>query len=309
MITDAGNGFSKNKSTMITRYKEDYTVNNFGMMFFIRNINESKLWSTTYAPLYEAPDKYEVLFTLDKAKFIRIDGEIETQTEVIVSPEDNSEIRRITLINHGEKGIVEDWNFGYSKAKTKYVTLAHQDDRYAENYTEEILKKMEQSCNPLIAFTDYYEIRNGRIVKKNTMLSIKRLMLLPLRIRLLQKSKFIRRRILSFGCPICCPSVTYYKNNLPKIIFEAGFRSDEDWQAWEKLSLRKGEFIYCSKALTYHRIHEESATTAIIGERVRQTEDYDMFCKFWPEFIAKRLVRIYTKSEQSNQLETKSSHR
>lgn len=105
MITDGGNGFSKSKLTMVTRYKEDYTINNYGMMFFIRNVTDNRLWSATYAPLYDIPDKYEVLFTLDKAKFIRMDGEVETQTEIIVSPEDNSEIRRITLINHGEKEI------------------------------------------------------------------------------------------------------------------------------------------------------------------------------------------------------------
>src|SRR5215470_12307123 len=28
------------------------------------------------------------------------------------------------------RGIANDWNFGLSKTKTKYVTLAHQDDLY-----------------------------------------------------------------------------------------------------------------------------------------------------------------------------------
>lgn len=41
-------------------------------------------------------------------------------------------------------------------------------------------------------------------------------MLLPLRIRKFWSSKFIRRRILSFGCAICCPSVTFDKKNLPQ---------------------------------------------------------------------------------------------
>ncbi|WMJ89685.1 glycosyltransferase family 2 protein [Anaerocolumna sp. MB42-C2] len=206
-------------------------------------------------------------------------------------------------INTGDKGIVQDWNFAYKQADTKYATIAHQDDIYSKYYTEIMLKEMKQAEHPLIGFTDYAEIRQGKIVKNNTMLKIKRLMLLPLTVRYLQKSKFVRRRILSFGNPICCPSVTFCKDNLPDTVFLVGFRSDEDWQAWEKLSRRKGDYVYCSRILTYHRIHEESATTAIIGDQIRSKEDYEMFRRFWPECIAKFLAKFYSKSEKSNSLD------
>lgn len=208
-------------------------------------------------------------------------------------------------INMGEGGIVQDWNFAYSQAETKYVTIAHQDDVYSEYFTEMVLNQMEKAERPLISFTDYAEIRDEKLVKVNTMLKIKRLMLLPLKLRLFHKSRFVRRRILSFGCPICCPSVTFNKGNLPDTIFQVGYRSDEDWQAWEKLSKLKGEFVYCDEILTYHRIHEDSETTAIIGDKVRSKEDYEMFLKFWPWPIAKILVKLYSKSEKSNDMGSK----
>lgn len=208
-------------------------------------------------------------------------------------------------INTGERGIVQDWNFAYGKAVTKYVTIAHQDDVYGKCYTENLLKEMERADHPLIGFTDYAEIRKGKIVMGNTMLRIKRLMLFPLTFRVFEKSRLVRRRILSFGCPICCPSVMFRKENLPDRIFKAGYRSDEDWQAWEKVSRLKGEFVYCSRILTYHRIHGESATTAIIGDKVRSREDYEMFLKFWPASIAKFLVKLYSRSEKSNDMREK----
>lgn len=77
-------------------------------------------------------------------------------------------------------------------------------------------------------------------------------------------SRFIRRRVLSLGSPICCPSATYYRPNLMKQVFLNGFRADEDWEAWERLSKLKGDFIFCNKILTYHRIHEDSETTKIL---------------------------------------------
>lgn len=210
-------------------------------------------------------------------------------------------------INNGDKGIVQDWNFAYSQANTKYMTIAHQDDVYSQYYTEVVLKEMGRAEQSLIGFTDYAEIRKDKIIKSNTMLQVKRLMLLPLMLRVLQKSRFVRRRILSFGCPICCPSVTFHKENLPDTIFQVGYRSDEDWQAWEKLSKLRGDFIYCNQTLTFHRIHEESATTAIIGDKIRSKEDFEMFCRFWPVSIAKVLVKLYSKSEKSNTMDDKSN--
>ena len=201
-----------------------------------------------------------------------------------------------------KQGIANDWNFAYRMADTAYVTLAHQDDIYAKDYLKEILRGMKHSRNPMIAFTDYCEIRNEKLQQSNKMLKIKRIMLLPLIFSKLHSSIFVRRRILSFGCPICCPSVTFHKNNLPEQIFREGYRSDADWQAWEALSRRKGEFIYINKPLTHHRIHEESTTTAIIGDNIRSKEDYEMFRRFWPTLIAKCLTRLYSKSEQSNTL-------
>lgn len=206
------------------------------------------------------------------------------------------------FINNGESGIVQDWNFGYSHAKTKFITLAHQDDIYSKTYTEEVLIALKKSKKPIIAFTDYYEIRNGQVYETNKMLQVKRLMLSPLKIKLFHKSRFIRRRILSFGCPICCPSVTFNREAIPFAVFQKGYRSDEDWQAWERLSKLKGEFVYCHKTITYHRIHQESETTVIINDNIRSKEDYEMFCMFWPKFIAKKLVKLYSRSEKLNDL-------
>ncbi len=205
-------------------------------------------------------------------------------------------------INTGKSGIAEDWNFGYRKAKGKVVTIAHQDDIYEPEFALKTLENINKHTRPLIAFTDYGELRNGERVTRNRLLTIKRIMLFPLRNRGLQRSKFVRRRILSFGSPICCPSVTFVKENLPEEVFTPKYRSDVDWQAWERLSRLKGAFVYCKDILMLHRIHVESATTAIIADNDRTKEDYEMFCSFWPKWIAKVLEHFYSKGEKSNEI-------
>ena len=198
--------------------------------------------------------------------------------------------------------IAKDWNFGIAQAKTELVTLAHQDDIYEPEFLSGVLKQVNGFEKSLIAFTDYGEIREGKKVTENTLLKVKRMMLLPLHIKAWQNSRFVRRRILSFGAAISCPSVTYVKENLELPIFESGFRSDLDWQAWEKLSRLKGAFVYCRGIRMYHRIHEESATTEIIADNDRTKEDFTMFCKFWPRWIALILEKCYQFSEKSNKM-------
>ena len=150
-------------------------------------------------------------------------------------------------INKGESGITQDWNFALGNVKTRYATIAHQDDIYEPDYTQKILNYMENSNMPLIAFSDYYELRNGRKILDNSILKIKKMMLLPLRFSVFRSSRFVRRRVLSLGDPICCPSVTFCMDNLPQLIFSHGFRSCEDWEAWEKISRLKGDFLYMSR--------------------------------------------------------------
>lgn len=210
---------------------------------------------------------------------------------------------RIELfVNEGPGGITQDWNFGYRKAGTEYVTIAHQDDVYQKDYLERALKAVEKAKRPLIFFSDYYELREGKVVRTNTLLRVKRLMLAPLRIRCFQASRWVRRRILSFGSPICCPSVLYVKRNLPEIIFRNGFRSCEDWEAWEMISRFRGSFVYDKKALMCHRIHLDSETSAIIGDNARSDEEFAMYCKFWPRWFARILNRQYAKGQKSNNL-------
>ena len=119
------------------------------------------------------------------------------------------------FINYGESGITQDWNFAYSKAETPIVTIAHQDDIYFRKYSEYVIKSYKGAKVPLIFFSDYYELRNEKIVKNTLLLNIKRLMLFPLRATFLQSNIFVRRRILALGSPICCPSVAFFKHHLP----------------------------------------------------------------------------------------------
>lgn len=205
--------------------------------------------------------------------------------------------------NSVSEGIASDWNFAYSVADTPLVTIAHQDDIYDTDYLERTLDALNKADNPIIAHTAYYEIRDGKKVYSNRLLRIKKLLLLPFVTRLTWNSVFWRRRSLSLGCAICCPSVTYVRDRLPLEPFERGCRADLDWQAWEKYSRFRGAFCYVTKPVVGHRVHGESETSNVIGgDNGRTPEDYAMYRKFWPGFIADMLIKFYEKGQKSNEL-------
>ncbi|MDO5344146.1 MAG: glycosyltransferase [Lachnospiraceae bacterium] len=205
------------------------------------------------------------------------------------------------FINRGDTGLGGDWNFAMRCSETPLVTLAHQDDRYEENYTERVLTVLNACRHPLLAFTDYYELRDGQRVESNHLLRVKRRMLLPMQVPFFWKSRFLRRRILSLGNPICCPSVTLVKENLPEFVFTNSMKSNLDWQAWEEISRKKGEFAYVPSPCMEHRIHFDSATSRVLKTDGRWEEDLQVLRRFWPEGIARRIEGVYRKAERSNE--------
>ena len=104
LINDRGMGFSKHKNLQINRFRQ-VADQDYGIFVYIRNLNNDKLWSNTYAPLDVPTDKYKVIMASDRIKYIREDDGIVTTTEVTVTRDHNAEIRRITFQNNTNEDV------------------------------------------------------------------------------------------------------------------------------------------------------------------------------------------------------------
>jgi len=103
MLTNAGGGYSRRQHLAMTRWREDITADAWGSFIYVRDLDSGAVWSTTYQPTGGEPTEYEVTFAPDRATWRRLDGDIETRTEIVVSPEDDVELRRVSLTNHGRE--------------------------------------------------------------------------------------------------------------------------------------------------------------------------------------------------------------
>ena len=102
-VTHAGGGFSTWRGLAVTRQREDRTSDAGSHYIYLRDPWSGEVWSPTYLPSGREPDEYEVTFELDKATYVRRDGDFETRLQIAVSPEDDVEVRRLSITNHGDR--------------------------------------------------------------------------------------------------------------------------------------------------------------------------------------------------------------
>ena len=99
MATNAGGGYSCWRNLAVTRWREDATSDGWGTFIYLRDRDTGRYWSTAHQPTLRRADHYEATFVQARAEYRRRDQAIETHTEISVSPEDDVEIRRVTLTN------------------------------------------------------------------------------------------------------------------------------------------------------------------------------------------------------------------
>lgn len=102
-VTAAGGGYSRWRDLAVTRWHEDATSDSWGTFCYIRDVETREFWSSAHQPTLRRATKYEAVFSQGRAEFRRRDSEIETHVEISVSPEDDIELRRISLTNREER--------------------------------------------------------------------------------------------------------------------------------------------------------------------------------------------------------------
>ncbi len=102
MVTNAGGGYSRWKDLAVTRWREDTTCDNWGTFCYIRDLSSGAFWSNTHQPTLKRAETYQAIFTEGRAEFRRRDLDYDTHTEIVVSPEDDIELRRVHITNRAD---------------------------------------------------------------------------------------------------------------------------------------------------------------------------------------------------------------
>ncbi len=214
-----------------------------------------------------------------------------------------AEFRLPLIVNPSPPRIASDWNFALTATDAPLVTLAHQDDLFAADYGALIRSAFTDHPSAVMAFTGHSEHTPLGLRRRNLNVRVKH----GLAWLAFGSDRFIahpgrKRRLVRWGNPICCPSVTINRQVVPDFRFSAEFEINLDWDAWTRLADHAGGFVYLPRPLVSHRIHVGTETTAGIADHRRRNEDLAMFRRFWPSAAARMILAAYQLSYRGNEL-------
>ena len=106
MVTNSGGGYSRWKDLAVTRWREDTIKDNYGVFCYIKDVDSGNFWSNTHHPTLQPSKSYKAIFSQGTIEFYRQDFGFETKTQIVVSPEDDVEIRRIRITNRSSSSKV-----------------------------------------------------------------------------------------------------------------------------------------------------------------------------------------------------------
>jgi cyclic beta-1,2-glucan synthetase len=109
MMTAAGSGFSRWGDLAVTRWREDTTRDCWGTFIFLRDTDTDEVWSAGFQPSGNEMDLYSVVYSEDRAKIMQRDRSLAITFEIVVSPEDDAELRQLTVTNLSNRDRVIDF--------------------------------------------------------------------------------------------------------------------------------------------------------------------------------------------------------
>lgn len=103
IVTNGGGGASLCRGHAVTRWREDRTRDPGSQFVYLRDVHSGEVWSAAHQPIGKVADAYHVELLAEKAIIERLDHEIESRLEVAVSPEDDAEVRRVSVTNRSAR--------------------------------------------------------------------------------------------------------------------------------------------------------------------------------------------------------------
>jgi cyclic beta-1,2-glucan synthetase len=101
MVTASGAGYSCWRGLALTRWREDATCDDWGAFLYIRDVERDVFWSPTLQPARRRAHAHRVSFDEGKAEFSCSGDGLSTALEILVSEEDDAEVRRLSIRNTG----------------------------------------------------------------------------------------------------------------------------------------------------------------------------------------------------------------
>ncbi len=171
MLTARGTGYSRWRDLAVTRWREDVTCDDWGSFIFLRDVLSGHIWSAGACPVGDDIENDEVVFSEDHATFFHHDGTLSTTTDVLVSGEDDGEVRRVSLTNNGRRArVIELTSYAEIVLTTPAADTAHPafakmfvETEYLAEFGALIATRRQRSHSDSPIWAAHFAVVEGRI--------------------------------------------------------------------------------------------------------------------------------------------------
>ena len=126
VISSAGGGYSRWRDLAVTRWREDATRDCWGTFVYVRDLVTGEYGSAAHQPVQRGGPGGEAVFSPARAEFRQRLAGLHIHTVISVSPEDDVELRRITLSNRtGSERRIELTSYAEVVLATQAADEAH----------------------------------------------------------------------------------------------------------------------------------------------------------------------------------------
>ena len=92
----------------ISRWRDDALRDDYGTFVYLRESGSGPMWSVTQHPAPHPDWHYKTTFLADRVEFEASSDELHVKTTVLVSPEDDTELRIVRIQNHSDRELTLD---------------------------------------------------------------------------------------------------------------------------------------------------------------------------------------------------------
>ncbi|MFZ1827691.1 MAG: glycosyl transferase [Candidatus Competibacteraceae bacterium] len=102
-LTATGAGYSAWNGLALTRWNADPVELGEGYFLYLRDLDNNAFWSLGQQPALKVAERYEPRFAPSRVELLRLDDGIEARLEVVIAPDADLELRRVTLRNRSQR--------------------------------------------------------------------------------------------------------------------------------------------------------------------------------------------------------------
>ena len=92
----------------VSRWRDDALRDDYGTFVYLRESDSDAMWSVTQHPAPNPDWQYKTLFLADRVEFEAVSDRLQVKTAVLVSPEDDTELRIVRIQNHTQHDMTLD---------------------------------------------------------------------------------------------------------------------------------------------------------------------------------------------------------